>query len=642
LAKLRTEIAELKAALAKAETIEKISRGLNAAGDEDALLQTLAQPALGAGAIEADLLYIDLNEAGEPAWAEVVTVWRQDGSSPMPVGTRLYIPELPFSRLWMANLDDPQLIADVTTDERVDKDVRRLLIQSGSGALAIVPLTRAGHWVGLVIFTWDKPHEFSHREVEIYHALVGLASPAVESHRLAKEAHTRLRDLAVLNELGQELTTCLSEKSVLEEIYRQASRLIDTSNLYVALYDHDTNEVSLAIEVIEGRLTKPYATWRNRQGLPEYVIQNRTSVIAQDTYADWADEKWGGVYDRTSIAKLGVRVPLSVLGVPLVVGDQVLGMVAVRDFVNPRAYDEHDLEMLTAIANQTAIALQNARLFGNLERMVVERTAELRETEMRLSQFVERSLTGIYRTSLDGEIIEANPALLGMLGYDSVEEVNQVGLPNLYEDSAQYEEMLRLIQKEGQVTGFEMAVRRKDGKITQLAATAQLVMDEAGRPEFLEGTIEDITRRKQLEAEREQLQQEVIEMQKQALRELSTPIIPVMERIIIMPLIGSIDTARARDITRSLLAGIRDHRAKVVILDITGVSVVDSGVANHLNKTIQAARLKGASTIITGVSDAVAETIVDLGIDWGNVETVFDLQTGLRAALAKMQRRIEE
>jgi rsbT co-antagonist protein RsbR len=319
-----------------------------------------------------------------------------------------------------------------------------------------------------------------------------------------------------------------------------------------------------------------------------------------------------------------------------------LGMVAVRDFVNPRAYDEHDREMLTAIANQTAIALQNARLFDNLERMVAERTAELQETEMRLSQFVERSLTGIYRTTLEGEIIEANPAMLEMLGYDSIEETNQIGLSNLYVDPAQYEEMLRLIREEGQVAGFEMAMRRKDGEIVQLAATAQLVMNEGGKPAFLEGTIENITRRKQLEAEREQLQQEIIEAQKQALRELSTPIIPIMDRIIVMPLIGSIDTMRARDITRSLLAGIREHRAKIVILDITGVPIVDSGVANYLNKTIQAARLKGASTIITGVSDAVAETIVDLGIDWSGIETVADLQTGLRAALAKMGRRIGE
>jgi rsbT co-antagonist protein RsbR len=109
-----------------------------------------------------------------------------------------------------------------------------------------------------------------------------------------------------------------------------------------------------------------------------------------------------------------------------------------------------------------------------------------------------------------------------------------------------------------------------------------------------------------------------------------------MDQIIVMPLIGSIDSMRARDITRSLLAGISTHRAKVVILDVTGVSVIDSGVANHLNKTIQAARLKGARTIITGISDAVAETVVDLGIDWSGITTLSDLQTGLVTALGSL------
>jgi DNA-binding LacI/PurR family transcriptional regulator/anti-anti-sigma regulatory factor len=136
--------------------------------------------------------------------------------------------------------------------------------------------------------------------------------------------------------------------------------------------------------------------------------------------------------------------------------------------------------------------------------------------------------------------------------------------------------------------------------------------------------------------ERERLQQEVIDAQRRAIQELSTPVIPVMERIIVMPMVGSIDTMRARDITRSLLAGIREHKAKVVILDITGVPIVDSGVADHLNKTIQAARLKGAQTIVTGISDAVAEAIVDLGIDWSGVETLGDLRTGLVVALNKL------
>jgi rsbT co-antagonist protein RsbR len=156
--------------------------------------------------------------------------------------------------------------------------------------------------------------------------------------------------------------------------------------------------------------------------------------------------------------------------------------------------------------------------------------------------------------------------------------------------------------------------------------------------------VEQLVREQTKKWKREQeesarLQQEVIEAQRHALEELSTPIIPILEGVIVMPLIGSIDMMRARDVTRNLLAGIREHHAKVVILDITGVPIVDSGVAAYLNKTIQAARLKGARTIVTGVSDAVAETIVDLGIDWSGIETLGDLQTGLRAVMAGLRRQ---
>jgi anti-anti-sigma regulatory factor len=144
---------------------------------------------------------------------------------------------------------------------------------------------------------------------------------------------------------------------------------------------------------------------------------------------------------------------------------------------------------------------------------------------------------------------------------------------------------------------------------------------------------EEIYQRKKAEQERAHLQQEIIDTQKQVIRELSSPVIPIMNRIIVVPLIGSIDSIRARDITRSLLVGISTYRAKVVILDVTGVPIVDSDVANHLYKTIQAARLKGARTIVTGISDAVAETIIDLGIDWNEITTLNNLQTGLIAAL---------
>jgi len=132
-------------------------------------------------------------------------------------------------------------------------------------------------------------------------------------------------------------------------------------------------------------------------------------------------------------------------------------------------------------------------------------------------------------------------------------------------------------------------------------------------------------------------QQALIDTQQNTIRELSTPIIPLTDRVIVIPLVGNVDSRRAQDLMRAILQGISQHRAKIVILDITGVSVVDIDVANHLDKTIHAARLKGARTILTGISDAVTETVIDLGIDWSNLETVRDLKTGLKIALHSLE-----
>lgn len=247
--------------------------------------------------------------------------------------------------------------------------------------------------------------------------------------------------------------------------------------------------------------------------------------------------------------------------------------------------------------------------------------------------------------SLIGRCIARRKACLATdIGKEGVRPDNPL-LPETRSELA-----LPLISR-GQVIGAmnihsaqEAAFNQEDVAVLQIMADQLAnVLDNAWLFENTEQIIEKRTRelRESID-ERERLQEEVISAQQQALRELSTPIIPVMERIIVMPLIGSIDSSRAKDITRALLAGIKEHRAKVVILDITGVPIVDSGVANHLNQTIQAARLKGAHTIITGVSDAVAETFVDLEIDWSGVETHGDLQTGLLVALNSLGIRLTE
>src|ERR671911_530020 len=124
----------------------------------------------------------------------------------------------------------------------------------------------------------------------------------------------------------------------------------------------------------------------------------------------------------------------------------------------------------------------------------------------------------------------------------------------------------------------------------------------------------------------------VIREQQDSTRELSTPVLPVRERLLILPIIGVLDTERARQLTVQLLGGIRTHRAKVVVVDITGVPDVDESVANHLVRTVDASRLMGASVIITGLSPEIAQTLVTIGVDLSKMNTIGDLQGGLEEA----------
>ncbi len=129
-----------------------------------------------------------------------------------------------------------------------------------------------------------------------------------------------------------------------------------------------------------------------------------------------------------------------------------------------------------------------------------------------------------------------------------------------------------------------------------------------------------------------QERERVIRQQQEAIRELSTPVLQVRERLLILPIIGVIDPQRARQLTEQLLRAIRTNRAKVVVIDITGVAAMDVTVANHLVQTVEASRLLGATVIVTGLSPEIAQTLVTIGVDLGKMNTVGDLQGGIEQA----------
>ena len=149
------------------------------------------------------------------------------------------------------------------------------------------------------------------------------------------------------------------------------------------------------------------------------------------------------------------------------------------------------------------------------------------------------------------------------------------------------------------------------------------------------GLYEDITSLKQAEAERARWQEEIIRTQAAALAELSTPLIPITDDVMVMPLIGTVDSRRAQQVIDSLLEGVASSRAQTAILDITGVPVVDTQVANALVRAAQSVKLLGAQVVLSGIRPEVAQTLVGLGVDLSGIVTSSTLQSGIAHAITK-------
>ena len=155
----------------------------------------------------------------------------------------------------------------------------------------------------------------------------------------------------------------------------------------------------------------------------------------------------------------------------------------------------------------------------------------------------------------------------------------------------------------------------------------------------LERMIDDLIEANRLSEERMARLQAAVEDKERLLKtvgELSSPVIQVWEDVLVMPLVGAIDSTRAARIMEDLLTGITKYQAEIVIIDITGVPVVDTSVANHLVQTIKAASLLGAKCVVVGISSEVAQSLINLGVDLSGVVTRSNLQEGVWYAMEMM------
>jgi rsbT co-antagonist protein RsbR len=254
------------------------------------------------------------------------------------------------------------------------------------------------------------------------------------------------------------------------------------------------------------------------------------------------------------------------------------------------------------------------------------------EEELRTFQVLaENTPDGVSMARADGVLFYANAAYRKMTGYGEA----VLGKSN-FDVYAESREALSAAAEEALLRGLwqgELTLKQPSGAVLPCQVSVIVLTRADAKTKFFAAILRDLTPQRRAEQERLGLQEQIIEAQRAALRELSTPLVPLADGVIAMPLIGMIDSVRAYQVMEKLLEGITTLRARTAILDITGVTVVDTMVADALLKVARAARLLGAQVILTGIGPDVACSLVQIGADLSGIVTLGTLQSGISYAL---------
>lgn len=246
---------------------------------------------------------------------------------------------------------------------------------------------------------------------------------------------------------------------------------------------------------------------------------------------------------------------------------------------------------------------------------------------------VENAPDGIGIADPDLSLTYANPSFAMMLGYETL--VGRAWLDLVHpHDRAQLDRIVHEAA-EGGVAQATIRYMHRNGTPITVHLSIPVLRNRYGQLVGYASINRDITEQLRAERERQMLavQEQVIQAQQAVLRELSTPLLPIADGVVVMPLIGAIDTARAQQILETLLAGVSRYRAKFAIIDITGVKVVDTQVAGALIRAAQAVGLLGAQVVLTGISPEIAQTLVHIGVTMQGLVTRATLQEGVAYAL---------
>lgn len=320
--------------------------------------------------------------------------------------------------------------------------------EAGTETLVIIPLSVKGQAIGVVeLEAWDEL-QITSEELNLAVTLANQAAVALENARLLAESQMQAEEQAILNEMARALTACQDVESVLTEAYRGVTRLMGDTNFYVTFYDPQAYEATLAMTILDGQVEWPRTTQPvGDLGFTEWLITTRQPLLIHDRVRERAVElglQAGGPLDP--IAAFGTdafggrlsesQEVASWLGVPMQIRDEVFGTMVALSYTTPQAYTAHSQALLTAVANQTAIALENVRLLESTQHALAEVQATHRsylrrawQDHLRQKEMLERSaflydqlgpvepegavpVPDLWRPEIEHAVVERGPALV--------------------------------------------------------------------------------------------------------------------------------------------------------------------------------------------------------------------------------------
>ncbi len=618
--------------------------------------------------------YIALYREGEEEWEMRLQVERGERRPvrrhPLGAGATGYI----------LRTRRPLLLRTRAEADAFDREQGIPLLGEQSASWMGVPLIAADKIVGVMaVQNYDQENLYDERDLTLFSTIAAQMAVALDNRRLLEEAHRRMRELELLNEVGRALTSILDRKAVLQQIVDLTKERFGHYFVSVALVEGDQAVFYTGSAVGEGTerllLRDVVVDLRKEQaGLIGEAVRSGRPVLSNDVLNDPRYLPVAGLPDTRAELDVPIRFQERVIGVLDVQSDRL------------HAFTQEDVALLELLAAQAGVALENARLYAESRRRsemlstlfqvgtTLLSTLDPQEVMVAVCREVANLLgaTSAYICDWDRErrqviVIaesytpEASPAErvsdLGAI-YSEKEDVSSwlsrehphtvhVGDPDLAPEEREHLERyggkavlyLPLIAR-GEISGYiEVWESRYERTFTEeevllgqhLAASAAVAIQNARLYAQVQAQLEDLRRAGEVQA---RLLEQV--------RLLSTPVIPVHDRILVLPLIGMVDSERAGQFTERLLEAVRRHRARVVLVDVTGVPVVDTAVAQALLQAARATHLLGAEVVLVGIRSEVAQTLVTLGVQLEEIATRANLQAGIEHALGLLGRRIAE